>query len=248
MWYSVPENCHAIVILCHGITVDATEVGMFLELREILHAQGFGVIRFDYRCHGISSGAPEEFTLKGEQEDLETIISFAENTWDKQIAILGSSFACSSVIANTMGSDEIPAKIILWNPVVNYEKTFLESSTEWAASILATRDAESLPNWAYASIPNTKYYLTKKMVEEIRVDKTHEFLESSTIPILIFHGTKDTYVPFDVIEQIAHRNENIQLIVLPDEEHGFPGMRDLVYFQTTSRIKAITSIKNRHSL
>lgn len=47
-WISVAEEPKYSIILCHGITVDSREGGLFLSLEEELLKLNFVVVRFDF--------------------------------------------------------------------------------------------------------------------------------------------------------------------------------------------------------
>jgi alpha/beta superfamily hydrolase len=65
---NIPTN--TCIILCHGITTNKDEAGMFIELAETLVEKGFAVFRFDFRGHGESEGRSIDMTIAGEQADI----------------------------------------------------------------------------------------------------------------------------------------------------------------------------------
>ena len=50
------KNTDKCIVLCHGITVDKDEGGIFTELARKLAEAGFTVFRFDFRGHEESEG------------------------------------------------------------------------------------------------------------------------------------------------------------------------------------------------
>ncbi len=59
------RNC---IILCHGITVNKEEGGIFTNLAKKLAKVGFAVFRFDFRGHGESEGDSINLTVTGEKK------------------------------------------------------------------------------------------------------------------------------------------------------------------------------------
>jgi predicted alpha/beta-fold hydrolase len=68
-----------IIVLCHGLTVDKDEGGIFRQLSENLVENGFDCFRFDFRGHGESGGKQEEMTIAGELTDLLTVVNFIKS-------------------------------------------------------------------------------------------------------------------------------------------------------------------------
>jgi len=238
-WLSVPSDTRVIVVLCHGITVDSTEGGLFTNFEKTLLSNNFGVIRFDFRCHGESNGNPKDLSLYGEYLDLMSVLSYANKKWRLPFILLATSFSCSAVARN-ISEGKVPYRgVVLWNPVVNYQQTFLKPNTPWVESILETRKDLNLPQWAYARIPGTNYFITKRLAKEFETDKTHIILENLKHPAIGFHGNKDTKVPYRFLEEIARRNNNIEFHLLIGEGHGFKGKRDYVIEKTISWIKRV---------
>jgi predicted alpha/beta-fold hydrolase len=75
------KETKSCVVLCHGITVDKEEGGIFTKLAKKLANVGFAVFRFDFRGHGESERRSVDMTITGEERDLENF------------GILGASFA-----------------------------------------------------------------------------------------------------------------------------------------------------------
>lgn len=231
-WISVAEEPKYSIILCHGITVDSREGGLFLSLEEELLKLNFVVVRFDFRCHGESAGEPKDLSLDGEYNDLNTVTNYTKSNLEIPIILLGTSFSCSAVMRNANEMMGDCKAIVLWNPIVDYKKTFLEPSTPWVQSIWNTKDSNELPNWAFAIIPGSKYFITKQMVNDFENDNTPGILETIQKPILAFHGNKDKKIPHQYLEEVAEKNSLIEFHILDGEGHGFKRMRGFVLKKT----------------
>lgn len=238
-WCSIPYKAQTILVLCHGITVDSTEGGLFIAFERILLNGNLGAVRFDFRCHGQSTGEPKDLTLHGEYLDLKGVIQHVEDKWDLPLVVLATSFSCSAVMKNITERSAAYNGLILWNPIVDYSRTFLEESTPWAASILETTSDPDLPSWAYARIPNTAYFITKELAAEFRADDTPVRLQNLDLPAIAFHGNRDTKVPYVYLEEIAQKNRTIEFHLLDGERHGFKGQRDWVMEKTVSWVRSM---------
>lgn len=234
---AIPKQPESLLILCHGITVDSTEGGFFLDYENDLLDNNILVVRFDFRCHGQSSGEPKELTLAGEYIDVQTVYEYCMASYNLPLFIQATSFSGSAVI--NLYSKEIlnMSGLILWNAIIDYKGTFLKPSTPWVRSILETCGSD-IPNWAFAKIPGTKYYLTKKLVDEFSKDRTKELLASLKQPFIAFHGDMDTKIPCTDIKDISIKNKHLKLYILEGEAHGFKGKREFVKKETIKWIKS----------
>lgn len=227
-----PDAPKALIILCHGITVDSSEGGFFIEFEKLLIENNYMVIRFDFRCHGKSSGLPEELTLLGEFIDIDTVYSFVRDNYNYPIYIEATSFSGSAVIKKFFYVESECNGLILFNPVINYKKTFLEPSTPWVKSILETSHLLKSDINLFANLPGTSYFITNEMINEFKNDKTIELLEKVSKPILAFHGENDTKIPYEFLKIISQGKKNIDFYLLKNEGHGFKGKRIFVMQKT----------------
>lgn len=227
-----PDFPKALVILCHGITVDSTEGGFFIEFEKLLIASNYIVVRFDFRCHGKSSGLPKDLTLSGEYIDIDTVFNFIKNNFNYPIYIEATSFSGSAVIKKFYNVEQDCRGLILFNPVINYKKTFLEPSTSWVKSILDTTNQINNDSGLFARLPGTNYYITSQMVNEFQQDETMELLMQLSKPILAFHGEIDTKIPYEFLSVISKKKNNIDFYLLENVGHGFKGKRTFVMEKT----------------
>jgi len=238
--WAIPRNHSGALVLCHGITVDSEESGgIFLQYENELLTNNLAVVRFDFRCHGKSQGVPEDLTLYGEYLDVKKITNTVFEVFSCPIFIQATSFSGSPVIKRFAEVEASFAGLILWNPIIDYRRTFLEESTPWVQEILATRSDKNLPTWAYAKFPGSHYYITQRMVGEFRKDTTPERLKALESPILAFHGLNDNKIPYSFLLELSQGKPNIDLRLLENEGHGFKTNRPFVIRETIAWIKTI---------
>lgn len=204
------------VILCHGITVDKEEDGGFSPLAQTLNSYGFDAFRFDFRGHGESYGKIVNMTITGEISDLLSAKKFLKSKGYLNFAIVGASFgAIPSVYCANRNDIKC---LILWYPVLDLVKTFLNPKLPWAKKSFNKKGFGMLSKKGYLLLGVSK--LGKKLISEMSFYKPFEQLSKINIPVLTMHGDKDTYVPYSVAKRYGKPNSKSRFITLHDAEHG----------------------------
>lgn len=224
-------------VLVHGLNNDKDEDSSFVKLSKELSKKGFNVMRFDFRAHGDSEGKSENVTIVGELDDLSSSIRVFDGLLKTQghYVIVASSFgAASSIIyvSESLGKIE---KLVLWNPVLDFEKTFLKAETPWGRTFFNEEGYKNLERRGFIQIPKTDFKIGKPLVREFETIKPYRLLSTFSIPVLTIHGTKDTSVPFSVSEKYGRPNSRSLFISHPCD-HQFIGMEDQVISETVSWI------------
>jgi len=233
------------VLLTHGIINDKDEDGNFVNLAEMLSAKGYNVFRFDFRGHGDSEGKSEEVTIAGELNDLENAIKeFDGLIGDKpKFIIIASSFGAVSSILYAAAHEDRIEKIVLWNPVLDFEKTFLKALTPWGQTFFNKKGYEELQQQGYITVPQTDFRFGKKLIEEFKEIKPYEILTKLRMPILTIHGTEDTAVPYSVSEKYGKPN-SLSKFVSHKSDHSFVGIEDTVIKETIEWVTENGTKKN----
>ena len=139
---------------------------------------------------------------------------------------MASSFGASSAILYTEKNPGRVKTLVLWNPVLDYEKTFLKSETPWGKTFFNPEGYRDLKTKGYVQIPETEFRISKRMVEEFKQTKPYQILSKFKIPVLTIHGTEDTAVPYLVSKEYGAPNTKSRFISYEDE-HTFPKMIDV---------------------
>jgi pimeloyl-ACP methyl ester carboxylesterase len=216
----------AQVVMCHGITSDCWEGGLFTKFARQAAARGISVIRFDFRGHGRSGGSDRDFSLSGQRRDLAAVLSRNPAVDGGPTFLLGMSFGVSPAVAKVAagGYDGL----LLWSPTVDYARSCLEPSTPWAEGILANRDDPSLPEWAWSTLPRTGFRLSKSLAAECASDDTFGTLRSLRIPVLAFSARDDAVVPYQPMAEVAALNPEIDFRPIDHDVHGLTRSRTRV--------------------
>jgi pimeloyl-ACP methyl ester carboxylesterase len=224
-------------ILAHGLNNDKDEDGSFTKLSHLLSKRGYNVIRFDFRGHGDSEWDTEKVTISGELIDFQrTVGMLEEKTGIKgKLVVVASSFGASASILYASEHEDKVSKLVLWNPVLDYEKTFLRAETPWGRTYFNPQGYQRLNRLGYVTIPSTHFRIGKAMVSEFRDIKPYQLLSTFKIPVLTIHGTMDQSVPFSVSAKYGKPNSKSKFIS-HDCDHQFIGIEDTVIRETVAWI------------
>jgi len=208
-----------IIILCHGLTVDKDEGGIFVRLAEILANKGIASFRFDFRGHGKSGGRQEEMTIAGELTDLTAVFDFIKSKDYKRIGLLGASFGGGIVVLFSSFNQENVSSLVLWNPVLDYS-SWIYPKNNWEKKYFGKQAIEKATKIGYSEAGSRKYKIGIKLFNEIRFFKPFEELKKFKKPLLFIHGDKDTYVDYQNSLRFSEMLK-ARLITVKSAEHGF---------------------------
>ncbi|WP_020672429.1 alpha/beta hydrolase [Amycolatopsis nigrescens] len=200
------------VVLAHGITADLDEQGLFGCLADRLVAAGFSVLRFSFRGHGRSDGAPRDMTIAGERLDLAAAVE-AEGG---PVSIVASSFGA---VSTTLSLPELPvSSVVLWQPVLDLRGTFLDPSLARARALY--EDKTPLREKGYLDIEG-RFQLGRRLFEEFaELDPLTAFL-AADVPALVVHGDADEHISFTVARDAAARRPRTDWHPVAGDGHGF---------------------------
>lgn len=188
------------VVLVHGIDADMDEGGMYRWLAEQLAAVGLGVLRFSFRGHGASVGTQRGVTIAGEMLDLDAAVSRARDEFGDPFTLLASSFGAVSALASLPYLR--PDRLVLWNPILDVRRTFIEPELPWG------RENFGPEQWAAAMrggalVIDGSFEVGRTMLTELSRYHVSEAFVGSTMPALVVHGELDTYVSYDIARAAA---------------------------------------------
>lgn len=211
-----------IIILAHGITVDKNEGGVFVELSNFLTKSGYTTFRFDFRGSGESDGESVDMTISGEIDDLTSAINYIEKKGYSKIALLAASFGGSIASFYVSKNQDKLQALCLWNPVLNYEHTFVKPTVSWIIDKVGHMKNE-ISSKGWTVLGSRKFIIGKKLWNEFLELEPYKELKKILIPTLIIHAKEDSYVPYADSEQYINSLKNGELITVTNGEHGFHG-------------------------
>jgi len=207
-----------LVILLHGIFTDKHEKGRFDRFAERLNKNGLDVIRFDFRGHGESPLPSRKFTPTGALLDYKTVLNLVKQQNYKPI-VIGSSFGGSVVLLERLlpNRDEIEMFIFL-NPVVDYQRTFINSVFEWEGAF-KLKELKSLGDKEVIKKVNN-FECSSNLLMELVLLKPYEGIKHLNAPSLVFHGDKDTKLSIDLTKKHFNTSD-AEMVIVKGAGHSF---------------------------
>lgn len=208
----------AVAVFTHGINTDLDEGGMYVRLAQRLANDGVGVLRFSFRGHGRSAGSARGVTIAGEMLDVETAVAEARRRWSG-VPLVMVAASMGAVAALETAHFTRPDFLVLWNPVLDLRRTFIEPELPWGR--------ENFHAGAWTAAERDGFLLLDGEFELGRVflDEFHRYrplttFNASTAPALVVHGSEDSYVSYEVARQAAARS-GCTLHTVDGSDHGF---------------------------
>jgi pimeloyl-ACP methyl ester carboxylesterase len=207
-------------ILVHGMTADREEWGFFTQLSQHLRTLGIASLRFDYRCHGASSGIPAtDLSLGGIINDVNAayehlLTRFPDPALPTFIFAVSFSGGVTAAWASALTSK--PAKLFLCAPVLDYLADIDKTCGDWRQDL-------ALQGFFDYSVLR----LARPLVNDISIIDVTGALKSSTFPIVIIHGVEDRDVPIAQSRRVISLTPLASLIEVPNADHGFVSPGDL---------------------
>jgi pimeloyl-ACP methyl ester carboxylesterase len=126
----------AICLFLHGITVSRNEhLDFHKRLAARLSAISVGSLLIDFRAHGDSGGRQIDFSPIGQALDTVSSINFLKERYGLEkvpLTVIGTSFGAGPAIISARQLGNVIRQLFFVAPVLDYVRTFLEPTTEWA--------------------------------------------------------------------------------------------------------------------
>ena len=208
------------VLMLHGIN-SSKEEPLYPLLANRLLPLGINSLRFDFRGHGKSAGKSEEMTLRGEAEDAAVSLKLIRDRWTLPVSIIAASFGAAALLKllKEYGTEGVESLVLL-NPVLDLERTFLKPELPWARRSFHEEGFRSLKERGYLLIDG-HFRVGKALIEEMKTFRPYDVLCSLELPTLTLHGDRDTFVSYDIARQYGYPNPRSRFVTIPGAEHGF---------------------------
>ncbi len=229
----------SIVLLLHGIASEKNEGNIYTNFVSILIQNRIDSLRFDFRGHGESALLSEKATIAGEIIDLLTVYQHIVSIGYKRIYILAASFGASVyLLANSVFSFSRVRRAVLWNPVISYINTFIDSKVEWGKTFYKHKNPMELIKTNSIRIPESEFNIGIEMSIEMLYFKPEETFSLIHIPTLMIHGNEDTMVPHKDTKTFCGKVGKLaKYIGIDKADHGFEDYTEIVYQHTLEWIR-----------
>lgn len=224
------DPAHAVTVLVHGGGVTRDEGGFFTRVAEGLADSGVASLRFDFRGHGESDGRQEELTLAGVLGDIQAAISTARReNGDVPANLLAASFSGGISAYYTVQYPDAVQRLVLINPLLNYRKRFVDDKPYWHSGQIDEDAGAQLSHDGYIAHSPT-FKLGRPLLNEVFYLRPDESLDQIALPVLIVHGTGDTFIPVDSSRSLAAAlGERARLVEIVGAQHGIAVPDDSQY-------------------
>jgi len=223
-------------VLVHGGGVTRDEGGFFTRLAAGLAEAGVASLRFDLRGHGESDGRQEELTLATILNDIRVALGHArEVTGDALLSLIGASFTggvCAYYAARQLPEID---RLVLLNPQLDYKQRTISSQPYWIDDYLTDDMARQLDEQGFIQFTPTLKH-GRPILNEVFWFEPLTVLGDIKAPVLVVHGTRDTFVPVEASRAAMQRFTAVhRLIEIEGAQHGFAVHDDPGYRQPQSQ-------------
>jgi pimeloyl-ACP methyl ester carboxylesterase len=224
--FNFATETKAFALMSHGINMNKNEWNnLHFKISQDLNEHLISTFRFDYRAHGESNGKMRDMTVIGEYIDVKSSVVEIKKKWKNKIAMIASSFGAGSTILYASVYPEKIGCLILLNPVLDYNATFLNPEVEWAKGSFNKKGYQNLEKKGYLLLDG-KHQLDAKLIAEFEILKPFEILQTIKCPVLTIHGNEDSMVPYYISKKYGKPNKRSKFLTIKDAEHGFVKFND----------------------
>jgi pimeloyl-ACP methyl ester carboxylesterase len=220
----LPSTVHGpAVVLVHGGGVTREEGGFYARLAAALAEAGLASLRFDFRAHGESEGRGEDLTISAVANDIRAAVSYVRDvTGSGLVDLIGASFGGGISAFFTARHPGQIRRLVLFNPLLDYKKRFIDDKPDWDSDQISEQAGQELAAQGFLTHSPT-FRLGRALLNEVFFLSPRQALTEVTVPVLLVHGTRDTFVPIESSREAARQITRTQapLIEIDGAQHGF---------------------------
>ncbi|MGE7435473.1 alpha/beta hydrolase family protein [Kitasatospora sp. NPDC001175] len=223
-------------VLVHGSGVTREEGGFFTRLAGGLAEHGITSLRFDLRAHGASAGRESELTIASVTNDIRAAADHlrAHTSNTGSVHVIAASFSGGAACLHAAHRPGGVGKLVLLNPRLDYRERYVTTRPGWQDDYLSPETASLLDTQGFTE--KSPFELNRALLNEVFYLDTPSILASVKAPVLLVHGTKDTFVPIE--STYRHRpmfGGPTELLELAGAQHGFAVHDDPKYLNPQSQ-------------
>ncbi|KOV29101.1 alpha/beta hydrolase [Streptomyces sp. XY431] len=225
-----------VAVLVHGSGVTREESGFFARLAAGLAASGVTSLRFDLRAHGASGGRESELTIASVANDIRAAGDHLRSHVGQPgpVHVIAASFSGGAAALHASHRPDEVAKLVLLNPRLDYKERYVTSRPGWTNDYLSGDMAVRLEEQGFTE--KSPFELNRALLNEVFYLDTPAILAGVRAPVLMVHGTADTFVPIESSRR--HRpmfGGPVELVELDGAQHGFAVHDDPQYLDPQSQ-------------
>lgn len=221
-----PSAPIASILLLHGITTDKNEYGdFFIALADAFADLGIASLRIDFRGHGESCESSCAFSITSQVLDTISAVKWLTDRFKVKVHLLGCSFGAPPAIFTSALAPSSVATISLICPVLDYCRTFLRPTTEWAAGIFNSETLDRAFKVGTLRM-NDRFVIDVKLLIEMSLIVPSDSLRRIRCSTLVIHGEQDSMVPSQLSVGCTSGLDHVHLTIIPGMEHGYYDSED----------------------
>ena len=184
--YIVKNQSNNYVILVHGYTSNHLEM---VNRAKKFYDLGFSVLLLDLRAHGNSEGKYITMGVK-DGDDVKLWVKYlTENEHSNYIGLFGISMGAATVMTSL---DDMPSQVRFAIEDCGYASLWDEFKYQLGGLF-------HLPTFPFLYFAQLWSIILAKF--DFKSKSAVKSLAKTNVPILMIHGTKDTFVPYTMLEQ-----------------------------------------------
>ncbi|MFJ3215046.1 alpha/beta hydrolase [Kitasatospora sp. NPDC086801] len=231
-----PTPLAALAVLTHGAGVTREEGGFFGRLAAGLAAAGITCLRFDLRAHGASAGRFSDITIAAIANDIRAASEHLTEIAGRPgpVHVIAASFSGGAAALHAGHRPGDIDKLVLLNPRMDYQNRFITEAAGWSGDHLSKERAAKLDDRGFSI--RQPFETGRGLLNEVFHLDPEKLCASVRSPVLIVHGTKDTFVDVELSRRFAPLfGAGAELYELDGAQHGFAVHDDPTYAHPQSQ-------------
>ncbi|MFJ2578650.1 alpha/beta hydrolase [Kitasatospora aureofaciens] len=231
-----PTPPATLAVLAHGAGVTREEGGFFGRLAAGLAATGITCLRFDLRAHGASAGRFSDITIAAIANDIRAASEHLAEIAGRPgpVHVIAASFSGGAAALHAGHRPGDVEKLVLLNPRMDYQNRFITEAAGWSEDYLSGERAAKLDERGFSV--RQPFETGRGLLNEVFHLDPERLCADVQSPVLIVHGTKDTFVDIELSRRFAPLfGAGAELYELDGAQHGFAVHDDPTYAHPQSQ-------------
>lgn len=158
-------------------------------------------------------------TIAGEMLDLQAVADLAARRFPGPMAVVAASFGAVATGLSMPWLGERLARLVLWNPVLDLRRTFLEPELPWGLANFGPQPMADLATSGQLLLGG-RFPLGRVLFEEMAHYRPLDSYAAAAPPALVIHGDRDGCVSFDIARRAAETVPGWEFHAIPGADHG----------------------------